>query len=350
MYQASVPRLANMLENLSKILDKAQAHADAGKTDVSSLMNDRLAPDMYPLSKQVQITCDKARSVVARLAGMDVPFYEDDEKTLAELKVRIARSVAFIRSVPADWINGTEDDDIVLPVTGNETRYKGMLWGSAGLIAGGEAQDRRNPGVEVLERMIAATLHRLPRAGIERDRLTIIEHLVTRLHEQEVSVGLREIRDGDRAQLVEMRSGHLEGLARVQICLCPEPGLEVLPGTHRRIDQHGAGTEVLGEMCRVEAAERTSDKGQRCTGPVLARDEVEHLCDRRGRSVSEIGNDKCHARRCGECGDRTHQRLRLRRLRRRAEAVQVDDERRQCSSGRGSSPGATDATRRSKRA
>jgi hypothetical protein len=126
MYQASVPRLANILENLSHILDKAQAHADAGKTDISSLMNDRLAPDMYPFSKQVQIACDKARSVVARLAGMDVPFYEDDEKTLAELKIRIARSVAFIRSVPADWINGTEDNDIVLPVTGKETCYKGI--------------------------------------------------------------------------------------------------------------------------------------------------------------------------------------------------------------------------------
>ena len=126
MYQASIPRLANILENLSKILDKAQAHADAGKTDVSALMNDRLAPDMYPFSKQVQIACDKARSVVARLAGMDVPFYEDDEKTLAELKVRIARSIAFIRSVPADRIDGTEDDEIVLPVTGKETRYKGM--------------------------------------------------------------------------------------------------------------------------------------------------------------------------------------------------------------------------------
>ncbi|HEX8739998.1 MAG TPA: DUF1993 domain-containing protein [Casimicrobiaceae bacterium] len=126
MYQAGVPRLANILENLSHILDKAQAHADAGKTDISSLMNDRLAPDMYPFSKQVQIACDKARSVVARLAGMDVPFYEDDEKTLAELKIRIARSVAFIRSVPADWINGTEDNDIVLPVTGKETCYKGI--------------------------------------------------------------------------------------------------------------------------------------------------------------------------------------------------------------------------------
>lgn len=126
MYQASVPRLANILENLSQILDKAQAHADAGRTDVSTLMNDRLAPDMYPFSKQVQIACDKARSVVARLAGMEVPFYEDDEKTLAELKMRIARSIAFIRSVPADRIDGTEDDDIALPVTGKETRYKGM--------------------------------------------------------------------------------------------------------------------------------------------------------------------------------------------------------------------------------
>lgn len=126
MYQASVPRLANLLENLSNILDKAQAHVDARKIDVAALMDYRLAPDMYPFSKQVQIACDKARSVVARLAGMDVPFYKDNEKTLAELKLRIARTVAFIRSVPAQRIDGTEDKEIVLPVTGKETRYKGM--------------------------------------------------------------------------------------------------------------------------------------------------------------------------------------------------------------------------------
>jgi hypothetical protein len=126
MYQASVPRLANVLENLSGILDKAQAHADAGHVDVSTLMQYRLAPDMYPFFKQVQIACDKARSVVARLAGMEVPYYPDDEKTLAELKERIARTVAFLRSVPPERIDGTEDDEIVLPVTGKETRYKGM--------------------------------------------------------------------------------------------------------------------------------------------------------------------------------------------------------------------------------
>ena len=126
MYQASVPRLANILENLSRILDKAQAHVDAGKTDVRTLMDYRLIPDMYPFSKQVQIACDKARSVVARLAGMEVPFYADDETTLAELKVRIARTVEFIRSVPPELIDGTEDKEVVLPVTGKETRYKGM--------------------------------------------------------------------------------------------------------------------------------------------------------------------------------------------------------------------------------
>ena len=126
MYQASVPRLANLLENLSRILDKAQAHADSGAIDVAAVMDYRLAPDMYPFSKQVQIACDKARSVVARLARMEVPYYKDDERSFAELKERIARTVEFIRSVPADRIDGTDDDEIVLPVTGKETRYKGM--------------------------------------------------------------------------------------------------------------------------------------------------------------------------------------------------------------------------------
>lgn len=126
MYQASVPRLANLLGNLSGILDKAQAAVDDGLIEMATLMDYRLAPDMYPFSKQVQIVCDKARSVVARLARMDVPYYVDDEKTLAELKLRIARTIEFIRSVPADRIDGTEDDEIVLPVTGKETRYSGL--------------------------------------------------------------------------------------------------------------------------------------------------------------------------------------------------------------------------------
>lgn len=126
MHQVSVVRMAKLLENLSGLLAKAQAHVDAGHIDLATLMNDRLVADMYPFSKQVQIACDKARSVVARLAGMEVPHYPDDEKTFAELKERIARTVAFLRSVPPERIDGTEDDEIVLPVTGKETRYKGM--------------------------------------------------------------------------------------------------------------------------------------------------------------------------------------------------------------------------------
>ncbi len=126
MYQASVPRLVNLLSNLSGILDKAQAHVDARKIDVCALMNARLFLDMYPFAKQVQIACDKARSVVARLAGVEVPVYEDNEQTLAELKLRIARTIAFMHSVAPQQIDGTEDKEIVLPVTGKETRYSGM--------------------------------------------------------------------------------------------------------------------------------------------------------------------------------------------------------------------------------
>lgn len=126
MYQASVPRLAKLLENLSGILAKAQAHVDAGQADMAALMDDRLIADMYPFSKQVQIACDKARSVVARLADLEVPKYADDETTLAQLQERIARSVAFIRSVPPERIDGTEDKVVELPVTGKLTRYSGM--------------------------------------------------------------------------------------------------------------------------------------------------------------------------------------------------------------------------------
>lgn len=126
MHQASVPRLVHILENLSGLLDKAQAHIDARHIDVAALMQARLALDMYPFAQQVRIACDKARSVVARLAGLEVPYYPDDEQTLAELQARIARSVAFIRSVPAERIDGTEDKEIVLPVTRVETRYRGL--------------------------------------------------------------------------------------------------------------------------------------------------------------------------------------------------------------------------------
>ncbi len=99
MYQASVPRFVNILGNLSGILDKAQAHVDAKKIDAAVLPNYRLFPDMLPMTTQVQIACDAAKGVVARLAGVEIPVFEDNEKTLADLKARVAKTIAFIKSV-----------------------------------------------------------------------------------------------------------------------------------------------------------------------------------------------------------------------------------------------------------
>ena len=126
MYQASVPRFVNILGNLSNILDKAQAHIDAKKIADASLTAYRLFPDMLPMTTQVLIACDAAKGVVARLAGVDIPVYEDNEKTLADLKARIAKTVAFIKSVPQAQIDGTEDKEIVIKRGDKETRYTGM--------------------------------------------------------------------------------------------------------------------------------------------------------------------------------------------------------------------------------
>ncbi len=126
MYQASVPRFVNILGNLSKILDKAQVHVDAKKLDTATLTTYRLFPDMLPMTTQVQIACDAAKGVVARLAGVEIPAYEDNEKTLADLKARVAKTIAFIQTVTPRQIDGTEDKEIVIKRGDKETRYKGM--------------------------------------------------------------------------------------------------------------------------------------------------------------------------------------------------------------------------------
>ena len=126
MYQASVPRFVNILGNLSGILDKAQTHVDAKKLDGATLTTYRLFPDMLPMTTQVLIACDAAKGVVARLAGVDIPVYEDSEKTLADLKARIAKTVAFIKSVTPAQIDGSEDKEIVIKRGDKETRYTGM--------------------------------------------------------------------------------------------------------------------------------------------------------------------------------------------------------------------------------
>jgi uncharacterized protein len=126
MYQASAPRFAAMLRNLSTLLDKAEAHCAGKKIDPAALTTFRLYPDMFPLTRQVQIACDTAKGAVARLAGAEIPKHEDTEQTFADLKARIAKTVDFIESVKAERIDGTEDKEIVLQMRSGERRFKGM--------------------------------------------------------------------------------------------------------------------------------------------------------------------------------------------------------------------------------
>jgi hypothetical protein len=128
MYQASAPRFANMLGNLSAILDKAQAHCEAKKIDPAVLGGMRLIADMFPLTRQVQIACDTAKGAVARLAGVEIPRHEDTEQTLAELKQRIARTIDFILSVKPETLEDTEDKEVTLKLGGRDTTFKGMQY------------------------------------------------------------------------------------------------------------------------------------------------------------------------------------------------------------------------------
>jgi hypothetical protein len=128
MYQASAPRFANTLRNLSAILDKGQAHCEAKKIEPAVMGGMRLIADMLPLTNQVQIACDTAKGAVARLAGVEIPKYQDTEQTLAELKQRIAKTIDFILSVKPDSIEGSEDKDIVIRLGGKDTTLKGMQY------------------------------------------------------------------------------------------------------------------------------------------------------------------------------------------------------------------------------
>ena len=126
MYQASVPVFVRMLKNLDLILDKGQTHAEARKIAPNVLPGLRLIADMFPLSKQVQIATDHAKGAVARLAGVDVPKYEDNEQTVDDLKARIARTIAFVESFKPEQIDGTEERDIAFKLGPYDLEFKGM--------------------------------------------------------------------------------------------------------------------------------------------------------------------------------------------------------------------------------
>jgi len=128
MYQASAPRFVNILKNLSAILDKAQAHAEAKKIDPTVFTNARLYPDMLAMARQVQIATDTAKAAMARLAGAEIPKYEDTEQTFAELKARIAKTIEFINTFKPAQIEGTDEKEVVIKLGGNDTKLTGMQY------------------------------------------------------------------------------------------------------------------------------------------------------------------------------------------------------------------------------
>ena len=111
-----------MLDNLTRLLEKAEAHAQARKFDAAVLLNARLAPDMFPLTRQIQIASDAVKGVAARLAGKDVPSWPDTETTFDDLKARIAKTREFLASLKPEDFEGGEARDITIP-----TRARGDL-------------------------------------------------------------------------------------------------------------------------------------------------------------------------------------------------------------------------------
>jgi hypothetical protein len=123
MYQASVPVFVRMLTTLSKLLDRAQAHAEAKKFDSSVYLGIRLTPDMLPFSKQVQIACDAAKLFCVRVTGLEVAKFDDNEASIADLQDRINKTVAILKNMPRDAIDGTENKPITFKVGSQEVTF-----------------------------------------------------------------------------------------------------------------------------------------------------------------------------------------------------------------------------------
>ncbi len=128
IHSLAVEQVSHTLGQVLTFIDKAAAYAEAKKFDSSVLVNARLAPDMLPFSKQIQIASDNAKFGVARLAGIEAPKFEDNEKTLDELKARILKTVDFLKSAPAGSFEGAEDRDIKITVPNRTIEMKGLAY------------------------------------------------------------------------------------------------------------------------------------------------------------------------------------------------------------------------------
>mgnify|MGYP006289656303 CR=1 FL=1 len=126
MYHACIPLLTKMLGNLETIVDKAIAHAAARKIDDAAFVEARLFPDMFTFARQIRIATDMAKGAGARLAGIDIPKFDDNEKTLPELKARLRKAIDFLKTLTPSQIDGSENKTISFTAGGNSLTFKGM--------------------------------------------------------------------------------------------------------------------------------------------------------------------------------------------------------------------------------
>jgi hypothetical protein len=126
MYQYCIPPLKRALTNLSAILQKGEAFAESRKIEPSVLLNARLAPDMYPLIKQVQIATDMSKGAAARLAGIEIPKFDDNETTFAELYARIEKTIAFMDNIQPEQFTGAETREVTLLIREVELKFTGQ--------------------------------------------------------------------------------------------------------------------------------------------------------------------------------------------------------------------------------
>lgn len=126
MYEHTIAPLIRTLSNLSNILKIGEAHAETHKIEASVLLNARLFPDMYPLVRQVQIATDMCKGAAARLAGLEIPKFDDNETTFADLQARIAKTIAFIETVKSDQMEGSETREIIITVRSVDLKFTGQ--------------------------------------------------------------------------------------------------------------------------------------------------------------------------------------------------------------------------------
>jgi uncharacterized protein len=115
LFDVTIPQFMKTLSNLNALLDKADAYSQAKKFDMNVLLQDRLAPDMFPLMKQIQIACDTAKLCASRLSGKEAPVNDDSEKTLADAKARIQNTIRYLETFTANDFNGAETKHITQP-------------------------------------------------------------------------------------------------------------------------------------------------------------------------------------------------------------------------------------------